>query len=161
MDCYVYMLFGIVVGFFISRVHVLCMLPHNHFVIAGLVIVSAALLLFPGMALVDVFSWALFGGFLSAAIDIDVYALVILKSRSDSRLKMFVNPFEIYRNFGLFMDLIFETGLWRAVLITHLAFSAIIVFLFYFYGDAYFVPAVLAVVTHLVSDLPNLRRVTI
>lgn len=161
MDCYVYMFFGIVVGFFISRVHVLCMLPHNHFVIACLVIVPALLLLFPGMALVDVFSWALFGGFLSAAIDIDVYALVILKSHDDSRLKMFVNPFEIYKNFESFMNLIFETGLWRAVLITHLAFSAIIILLFYFYLDAYFVPAMLAVVSHLVSDLSNLRRVTI
>lgn len=137
------------------------MLPHNHFLIACLVIVPAAILFFPGMALVDVFSWAVVGGFLSAVIDIDVYVLVILKSCSDGRLKMFVNPFEIYRNFGLFMDLIFETGLWRAVLITHLALSAIIVFLFYFYVYAYFLPAALGVVTHLISDLPNLRRVAI
>jgi len=135
------------------------MLPHNHFLISVLVIVPALLLLFPGMALVDVFSWAVAGGFLSAAIDIDVYVLVILKSRDDSRLKKYVNPFEIYRNFGLFMDMIFETGLWRAVLITHLVFSAVIIFVSYFYFNAYSVLAALAVATHLISDLPNFRRI--
>ena len=137
------------------------MLPHKHFVIACLFIVPIALLLFPGMTLNDVFLWVVVGGFLSAAIDVDVYALVILKSRDDKGLKKYVNPFVIYRNFGLFMDLIFETGLWRAVLMTHIAFSALIVFLFYFYLDAYFVPAVLSVATHLATDLPNLRRVAI
>ena len=135
------------------------MLPHNHFLIAGLVIVSALLLSFPGMALVDVFSWAVAGGFLSAAIDLDVYVLVMLKSRDDKGLKKYVNPFEIYKNFESFMNLIFETGLWRVILITHIAFSAIIIFVFYFYVDAYFVPAALAVASHFISDLPNLRRI--
>ena len=159
IDGYVYMLFGIVIGFFISGVHLLCMLPHNQFVIAGLVILPAALFFFPGMALVDVFSWAVAGGFLSAAIDLDVYVIVVLKSRDDKGLKKYVNPFEIYRNFGLFMNLIFETGLWRAALITHLIFSAVIIFVSYFYFNAYFVPAALAVATHLISDLPNFRRI--
>lgn len=134
------------------------MLPHKHFLISGLTIFLAAILLFPEKSVIGIGEWVLIGGLLSSAIDLDIYILVLLKSRSESRLKPFRNPLEIYRNFGLFMDTIFKTGLWKIGLITHLALSVLIVILFYLFSNTYFIPIVLGVVSHIITDIPNLQR---
>ncbi|MBI3354104.1 MAG: hypothetical protein HY034_04355, partial [Nitrospirae bacterium] len=92
------------------------MLPHNHFIISGLAAVPAAVLLSPEKPIVE---WALISGLLSAAVDYDVYILVLLKSGKEDRLKPFRNPLEIFRKYKLFMDAITETGVLRIGLKTH------------------------------------------
>ncbi len=134
------------------------MLPHKHFLISGLTIFLAAILLFPEKSVIGIGEWVLIGGLLSSAIDLDIYILVLLKSRSESRLKPFRNPLEIYRNFGLFMDTIFKTGLWKIGLVTHLTLSALLILLPYVFSSAYFVPVALGVISHIITDMPNLQR---
>ncbi len=134
------------------------MLPHNHFLIAGLVIAPVGIVLFPEKSIAEIGKWVLIGGLLSSAIDLDVYALTILKSRKEKRLKPFRNPFEIYRNFGLFMDTIFETGLWKIGGVMHFILSTLLVLLSYIFSSAYFIPVALGVISHIISDIPNLRR---
>lgn len=135
------------------------MLPHNHFLIAALVIAPVRIFLFPERSLAEIVNWILIGGILSASIDLDIYALVLLKSRKESRLKPFRNPLEIYRNFRLFMDTIFKTGLWKLGLVTHLTLSALLILLSYIFYSVYFIPVALGVVSHIISDMPNLRRI--
>ncbi len=135
------------------------MLPHSHFLIAGLVISPVAIALFPENSMIEIGKWILIGGLLSSAIDLDIYVLVLLKSRRENRLKLFRNPIEIYQKFRLFMDTITETDVLRSGLKTHLIFSALIIFLFYLFSNAYFVPAALGIASHIISDIPNLRRI--
>jgi len=125
--------------------------------ISGLVIALVTIILFPEKPVGEVGGWVLVGGFISSLVDLDIVALVLLKSEKESRLKPFRNPLEIYRRFGPFMDTITKTGVLRAGLITHLLFSALIISLAYLLGW-YCIPITLGVVSHLVSDIPNLRR---
>ena len=134
------------------------MLPHNHFLIAGLVIAPVGIVLFPEKSISEIGEWVLIGGLLSSAIDLDVYILTILKSRKEKRLKPFRNPFEIYRKFKLFMDTITETGVLKIGLKIHLFSSTLIVLICYLFLNSYLIPVTLGVVSHLISDIPNLRR---
>lgn len=136
------------------------MLPHTHFLIAGLAIAPVAAALYPEKTAGEVAEWAFIGGLLSAAIDLDIVALVLLRSRRDDRLRLFRNPVEIYRKFRLFMDMITETGVLRTGLMTHLAGSAIVILICVLFASSYIVPAALAVLSHLLSDIPNLRRLS-
>jgi hypothetical protein len=106
----------------------------------------------------EICEWVFIGGLLSSAIDLDVYILTILKSKKEKRLKPFRNPFEIYRKFKLFMDTITETGLLKIVLKIHLFSSTLIIFICYLFLNSYLIPVTLGVVSHLISDIPNLRR---
>jgi hypothetical protein len=135
------------------------MLPHCHFLIAGLVIVPVGFVLFHEKSIVEIVQWVLIGGFLSSAVDLDVSIVTILRSKRDDRLKQFSNPREIFRKFDIFMDRITETGVLRAGLKIHLLSSIFIILIFYFFLHDYFVPVVLGIVSHLISDIPNLRRV--
>jgi len=135
------------------------MLPQKHFLIAALVIVPAAFVFFPDLTFVGVGLWVLCGGLLSAAIDFDVMALVFLKSKEEDRLKLFRNPFEINRNFSHFMDTIYDTGVLKVAMTTHLALAAVFISIVYFTSISYFIPAALGGVSHLVSDIPNYKRV--
>jgi uncharacterized membrane protein YagU involved in acid resistance len=135
------------------------MLPHKHFLISGLTIFLAAILLFPEKSVIGIGKWVLIGGLLSSAIDLDIYILVLLKSGKEDRLKPFRNPLGIYRNFESFMDTIFKTGLWKIGLVTHLAFSALLILLPYIFSSSYFVPVALGVISHIITDIPNLRMI--
>jgi len=134
------------------------MLPHTHFLIAGLIIALVAVILFPEKSLTEIGEWVLVGGLISSAIDLDIIALVLLKSKEEKRLKPFRNPLEIYRRFGSFMDTITKTGVLKIGLITHLIFSALVISLSYLFSITYFIPVSLGVASHIVSDIPNLRR---
>ncbi len=131
------------------------MLPHNHFLISGLAAVPLAAVLSPEQAVIE---WALISGFLSAAVDYDVYILVLLKSGKEDRLKPFRNPLEIFRRYKLFMDTITEIGVLKIGLKTHLIIPALIVLLSYIFANVYFIPAAVGVVSHIISDIPNLWR---
>jgi uncharacterized membrane protein YagU involved in acid resistance len=134
------------------------MLPHSHFIIASLIIAPVSLIFFPEKSATEVGKWILVGGLLSSAIDIDIVALVFLKSRKENRLKPFRNPLKIYREFGLFMDTITETGVLRLGLLTHFTLSIFLISIFYLFPSEYFVPASLGVLSHIASDIPNLQR---
>ena len=135
------------------------MLPQHHFLISALVLTPVALVFYPELTLIGVGPWILYGGLLSAAVDIDVVALTFLKSKGDDRLKRFRNPLEINRNFKLFMDTLFETGLLRIAIKTHFILSAFIILIFYLSSSQYFIPVLLGVASHLASDIPNIQRV--
>lgn len=134
------------------------MLPHNHFIIAGAVTAPAALMLSPDKSVSQVVAWVVVAGLVSAAIDLDVEAMVLLKSRGEPRLQPFRDPLEVYRNFSGFMDTIEATGVLRAAMVTHFLMAALAVLVFYLFSDAYIVPAALGVVSHIISDVPNMRR---
>ncbi|MFH1259657.1 MAG: hypothetical protein ABII74_07615 [Elusimicrobiota bacterium] len=133
------------------------MLPHNHFLIAGLVIAPVGLL--DHKTISQVIQLALVGGFASSALDLDVYISVLLKSRQESRLKKFTNPLTIYRQFDLFMDTLMETGIWKTGLWTHPFLSIAIILLTYIYWPAFYLPVALGLISHLISDVPNLKRI--
>jgi len=134
------------------------MLPHKHFLISGLIIAPVGIVLFPEKSMGEIGEWVLIGGLLSSAIDLDVYILTILKSKKEKRLKPFRNPFEIYRKFKLFMDTITETGVLKIGLKIHLFSSTLIILICYLFLNSYLIPVTLGVVSHLISDIPNLRR---
>lgn len=135
------------------------MLPHSHFIIAALVIIPVEIILFPENSAIQILKLTIVGGFLSAAIDLDVFTTTFLKSRSVEKLKAFRNPVEIYRKFESFMDTISETGVLKIGLKTHIISSTILAFIFYFYANNYFVPALLGILSHLISDIKNIRRI--
>jgi len=63
------------------------MLPHNHFLIAGLTIYPATIILFPEKPPVEIWQWVLIGGVVSAVIDLDIIAIVYLKSKKRKPIK--------------------------------------------------------------------------
>lgn len=142
-----------------SRFDASDMLPQKHFLISALGIVPVALVFFPELTLAGVVLWVFFGGLWAAAIDTDIVVLTFLKSKEDDRLKPFRNMWEINRNFSLFMDTTYETGILKIAMQTHLLLSALFILVVYLFSNAYFVPVALGVVLHLVSDIPNYKMV--
>lgn len=135
------------------------MLPNHHFVISAFIIGIVSIILFPEMGLGKIGLWIFMGGFISAAIDLDVIALVMLKSKKEKRLKPFKDPREIFRNFNGFMDILAITGVLRTALATHIIFSSVIILVFYLGANQFFIPVTIGVISHLLSDIPNLKRV--
>lgn len=136
------------------------MLPHSHFLIASAVIVPTAFIGYPDKSVQEIGAWVAAGGLASAAIDLDIVALVLIRSRRETRLVPFRSLIEIHRRFALFMDTITETGVLRTGLKTHLLTSAVIISLSYLFAHAYAVPVVAGVTSHILSDLQYLRRLT-
>ncbi len=134
------------------------MLPHNHFIVAGLAISPVAMILFPEKSAGEIGEWVVIGGVVSAAVDLDIIALVLMRSRQEKRLRPFRSLIEIYRKFDLFMDTITDTGVLRTGLITHLFLSAAIILLCYFFTKAYAVPATVGTLSHILSDIRYVRR---
>ncbi len=135
------------------------MLPQKHFAIAALVITPIAVIYFPEKSVAGAGLWVLVGSLMSAIIDLDIIALVKLKSKDEDRLKPFTDPRAVFRKFDLFMDTIYETGVLAIAMKTHFIFSAIITILFYLSWRSYFIPVALGVGSHLISDIPNIRRI--
>lgn len=134
------------------------MLPQNHFVISGLTVAAVAYAAYPEKSALDISRWVLFGGILSAAIDLDIVALVFLKSQKHEKLKRFRNLLNIFRDFNGFKNTMAETGVLKTGMISHLLLSAGLIVLFYLFSGDYFIPAVLGIATHMITDLPNYRR---
>ncbi len=135
------------------------MLPYKHFLIAGVVTAGAGIVLPPEKSVIEIIKWVLAGGILSSAVDLDVLVIVLLKSQREVRLRPFRSVFEMHRKYMLFMDTIFETGALRIAMKTHFIISGLMILLSYFFLHAYFVPVVLGVASHIISDLPHLQRV--
>ncbi|MCL7475441.1 MAG: hypothetical protein M8352_05295 [ANME-2 cluster archaeon] len=123
-----------------------------------MIIAPVALAAFPEKSIIDIGEWVMVGGLLSSVIDLDIVTLVLIRSRKERRLKPFMNPLEIYRNFELFMDTITETGVLMTGLKTHLIFSTLVILVFYLVLNVYFIPVALGVASHILCDIPNVRR---
>jgi hypothetical protein len=135
------------------------MLPHKHFLIAELVVFPVAFVLYPEKNVIEIVKWAIVGGFMSALVDLDIVVLVFLKSKSEPSLRPFRSPVEVYRKFKFFMGVIDETGVLKVGMKTHFIFSAFIVLVFYFFVNSYFLSVLLAIISHLISDLPHLYKI--
>jgi hypothetical protein len=72
--------------------------------------------------------------------------------------RLFRNPVEIYRQFRIFMDTITDTGVLRTGLKTHLLSSLAILLLYRLLAPDYLVPISVAVLSHILSDIPNMKR---
>ena len=114
--------------------------------------------MFPEKSAVEVAEWVMAGGLLSSMIDLDVYALTLLKSGKERRLRPFVNPLEIYRKFCTFMDAITETGVLRTAMKSHLVSSALSILASHIFFKEYSIPVTLGAISHLISDIPNMQR---
>jgi hypothetical protein len=134
------------------------MLPDKHFLIACLVTAPVALTLPDHRSVIGVAQWALASGLVSAAIDIDVYALVLAGSGKEERLRQFRNPLQMQRKFKLFMETIADTGVLKAAMKTHFVISAAVILLAWYFFNPYFLPVALGVISHLISDLPHLFK---
>jgi len=134
------------------------MLPHKHFIIAGAVAGPAAFVLTPEPTPALAAAWVAVAGVVSALIDADVLALVQIRAGGHALLKPFRNPIEIFRRFDAFMDALADTGTLRIAMATHFMLAALAVALSYLYLGSYFLPAVIGVVSHLASDVPNMKR---
>ncbi|HEB02941.1 MAG TPA: hypothetical protein ENI12_06895 [Nitrospirae bacterium] len=134
------------------------MLPHKHFAIAGLAIAPVALLVSPLKTLSEILEWVIAGGLISALLDLDLVALVNIKSRNVEALRPFRRPRTIFRQFGKFMGVVTETGVLRTAMKTHWLIAIIIATAFYFGHSPLFIPVLIGLLSHLATDLPNIRR---
>jgi hypothetical protein len=103
--------------------------------------------------------WTLFSGVASAVIDLDVYGLVIQRSVREPRLRPFRSMAGIYREFPLFMKTIEQTGILRKAMLTHLLLSAGLCVAAWALVPKLLIPATIAAVSHIASDVPNILKV--
>ena len=125
------------------------MLPHKHFLISCAAIAPFSL---------KTPQWILISGLTSALIDTDVVVLVWLNSKREESLKQFRNPGAIFKRYDIFMETIAETGVLNTALKTHFIFSALILLAAGLFFRPYFTPVAVGVATHILSDLPLLKK---
>lgn len=125
--------------------------------VTAAVIVPATLVVFPENDLTDTVKWALTGGILSAAMDLDVLLVVLIRSGKEPRLRRYRNIFNIFREFRSFKDTIASTGVMRTGLVTHFFIATLLVTMSALLMRQYLFPVVLAVLSHIITDLPNFR----
>ncbi len=106
----------------------------------------------------QVLVWAVVAGTVSAAIDLDVVTLILLNASRHPPLRRFLNPLNIFTQFKLFMQTITETGLLKTAMKSHIAIFFLLVILTRLFWPAWLLPVTVAVVTHLLSDIPNIRK---
>lgn len=125
------------------------MLPHKHFLISG-----AAMAPF---ALHDPAAIAV-SGLVSACVDIDIVTLVWVYSRKENSLKEFRNPIAVFTRFEKFMRVIADTGVLRAGMRTHFGMFTLFLVGAWLFFPHYFTAVTVGVVTHLLTDIPHLKR---
>lgn len=131
------------------------MLPHKHFLIAAIIAAPAAMVFAPGRPVINTGEWMLVSGIVSAAIDLDIYTLVLIRSGKKNELKPFRSLAELYRSFDHFMDTIIQTGVRRTAIKTHFIVSIALVVLSYVFWKAYLIPVAIGVASHIISDVPK------
>ena len=107
---------------------------------------------------VGLLNQALICGIIAAAIDLDVIFLIYLKGKEYPSMRLFYNPIKIFTRFKLFMNTLADTGLLKTAMKSHMVIFFVLPILTYIFWPAYFLPAVVASVTHFLCDLPNMRR---
>ena len=125
------------------------MLPHQHFLIAAAAAAPFSL---------HHPEWILVSGLVSAAVDTDVVVLVYLNAGKHESLRQFVNPINIFRWFGLFMQAISDTGILKTAMKTHIAVSAAVIAVSFIFFKGLLLPVSIGVVSHILSDIPNISK---
>ena len=100
---------------------------------------------------------ALIAGAVSAAIDPDVVFWVFIKGITIPSFRRFYNPIKIFTEFKLFMQTLTDTGVIKLAMASHILIFLGLPFLAYRFWPAYLLPISIAVVTHFLSDIPNIR----
>ena len=85
--------------------------------------------------------------------------IVLINIKKDDKLKQFRNPVMIFKEFKLFMDTVEETGVLKIAMITHSILSIGFTVIFFLFFNTIFIPCLLGVISHIVSDVPNIKRV--
>ena len=132
------------------------MLPHVHLIIAAITIAPVAFTLFGGYQLLIL--WVIVGGLTTLLMDLNAFTLVLVLARSHESLRPYCNPFRIYSDFAGFMTAMAETGTLNTVFTFNLISGAIAPIIVYLVWPALAVPVVLGILTHLLSDVPRLRK---
>lgn len=133
------------------------MLPQNHFLISGVLAVPVAAIAYP-QNYGAIVGCAVVAGGISAAIDLDVVVWIYLKGKVFPALRLFYNPLNLFTQFKLFMKTLTETGVLRLAMASHMTIFVLLLVCGYFFLPAYFLPTAIAVVTHFLSDIPNMGR---
>jgi hypothetical protein len=134
------------------------MLPHYHFLITVIILLPFIAIFYPELSYTEIVYWIIIGGIISIIIDFDVIFMTYIKSDKEEKLKQFKKPQKLFKNFKQFMDVITELGILKKVMITHIISSILIILLFYFFINHYVVPVSIAVIIHIISDIPNIKR---
>jgi len=132
------------------------MLPHAHLIIAAITIAPVAFTLFGGYKLVIL--WVIVGGLTTLLMDLNAFTLVLVFARSHESLRPYCNPFRIYRDFAGFMTTMAEADTLNTVYRFNLITGAVAPIIVYLFWPGLAVPVVLGVLTHLLSDVPGLRK---
>ena len=136
-----------------------CMLPHYHFLITIIILLPFIAIFYPELSFIEIVNWIITGGLISMIIDFDVIFMTYIKSDKEEKLKQYKKPQNLFKNFKQFMNIITEIGILKKAMITHLISSIVIILLFYFFIDHLFIPVILAVITHILSDIPNIKKI--
>jgi hypothetical protein len=134
------------------------MLPQNHFVISSVAMIPVAAVV-SSQNIPQAAGWVLLAGAVSAAIDLDVLALIYLAGEKHPGFRLFYNPLNLFTKFKLFMETLVGTGQLKTAMKSHFTTFILLPVLAWFLWPAYFLPIAVAVVTHLLSDIPNIRLV--
>ena len=132
------------------------MLPQDHFLIAGIVITPVAIMT-GDHSLLDIGKWIVVGGAASVAIDIDVAVTIQLKSNKFKILKKYKKPKNVFKDLRGLINALFKTGLIKTTIVSHLIISTLFILLSYLYWNNFFIPISIGVISHLLSDIPNIR----
>lgn len=116
------------------------------------------LILFPEKPISQISEWVLIGGFISAAQDIDIYLILIFKSINNNRLKPFRSLIRIHQEFNSFMTTAKKTGVLKTAMKSHFIILFIVLFFFYFYKSSYFLPVIIGMLSHILTDIPNIKN---
>jgi hypothetical protein len=135
------------------------MLPQHHFLITVIILFLFIVLFYPELSYIEIVYWLIAGGLISMIIDFDVIFMTYIKSKKEKKLLQFRNPLKIFSNFQQFMDIIDDVGILKKAMITHLLSSIFFILMFYFFINNYFVPVSIGVISHILSDIPNIKKI--
>ena len=124
------------------------MLPHKHFLISAAVMAPFS---------IKTPEWILVAGLTSAVIDLDVIALVWVNAGKHDNLMQFKNPINIFSRFKVFMETIHKTGVLKYAMMTHFLLAALVAITAGIFCRPYLIPVAVGAVTHILSDIPNMR----
>jgi hypothetical protein len=103
--------------------------------------------------------WAVTAGIVAFVIDLDIIVMVAVGARKDKRLRPYNSIQKVARDFRGFIDTLYETGLLKKAMLTHLAVSILLIVVTFFVSSFFIVPVVVGVVTHLATDIPHVKRI--
>ena len=134
------------------------MLPQNHFVISSVAMIPVAAVVC-SQNVPQAVEWIVLAGVISAAIDLDVLAMIYAKGNEYPAFRQFYNPLNLFTKFKLFMKTLVGTGQLKTVMKSHFTTFIALPLLTWLLSPEYLLPVAVAVVTHLLSDIPNIRLV--